>query len=1362
MKKVKKILKYFFSILAVLLFLLSFFVFLALKSNSFQTYLTQKIGNYLSDKTGSTITVQKVEFEWIKTLVLRDVLILDHHKDTLLFGGKLSLGVKSYSIENKDFSIGKLALENTFINLQKYIGEDSTNLQYFISRLKIKKKQKNSDDIEVKLQKLTLENVKFRYWNQNKNIKNYGVDYSHLHCSSIFGDLENVSYQNDSVTALINHLSLKERSGFALINLKGSALICETELTINDMFLQSKNTKLLGKLSFKYEKYADFKNFAKKVNIQCDFKPSKIHARDLSYFVPALKGLNDSINLEGKISGKVSRLKLKNLSLRYGALTYFKGEVTFDGLPDIQNTFIYINVKDFVTIENDILNIPLPPFTEKKRIKTPKWFSNLGVVSFSGKYTGFINDFVAYGNFETSCGTVVTDIKFNKNEQKTISISGSINAQQFDLGNLIQQKKLGKVTFIGSLNSEIKQDVFEANIKGKLPRLDLNTYSYSGITVDGKLTNTEFIGNLSVKDSNLIMDFNGGVDFSKKLHRYNFTASVQKANLNQLNWLKRDSSSTVSFNMNINLEGNQMDDIHGSLTLNDFNWSEKGKNYHLNSAIINSVKSANKELISINSDWLTARIEGNYYLKELYPSLLNIISRDLPSLVKWKYSQSAFKGKNDFRLMFKINDYALIHDVFTPKINFKNAQFSGAFNDKTQQFQMNFYADTFDVKGYKIDGIKLNANNKQDQVNVFLSSNFIHFNDSLGLQGFHLDALSSNNNNINYNFLWDNPGLKKNSGNIAGKMNIKNLDSVWTQITNMNLVLQDKLWQVNSNNSLVFSPNNVNFYNFSASSNQQEIKVDGLLSKNEKSNLSILTNNFNLENFSAYFQRIKTDIKGSVSGDVIIQGEISNPIIKSDLQIDSFAVNKQMFGKVKSKTNYFFKEGRMSLDLSVENKSLVMEGNTFVLKGNYYPLKNGELDLEANLSNLRIQFLEKYFQGVFSDFKRGKISGNLKVKGTIKEPEIYGKVRLDQMNLKVNYLNVEYAINAQNVYFNNNLIQFKNFEIRHNKYEKSLAVVNGYVQHKAFKNFTYSMDSIRLSNVFCLNTTIDENSSYYGTAFANGLLKMKGNGKKNSISGTISSTAYQDKLAKGTTQLNLPLSEIGELKSSDFIEFVNLKELEKKGLIKDENIDLSGLEMDLNFIVNPDATVKIIFDPRVGDEVEANGSGNINMKINSEGKFLMSGNYEIEQGKYFFTLKNFIGKRFIVEKGGTISWDGDPLAAIININTYYQSRAKLIDLANESDLERHPDWTEQFSNRIPVNANILMTGNLLQPAINMSVTLPNATVQEQEFLSTTLIGEDEINRQVFAVLLTNQFLPTTTGTLLGAVSIMVCSFWKGN
>ncbi|MFT6745670.1 MAG: hypothetical protein ACJAZ2_000002 [Glaciecola sp.] len=1341
-----------FRSVALLLLFMFFFGVLLFRSSSFQTYLTQEVTEYFSKRTSSKISIGEIEFRWFKKLLIKDFLILDHHEDTLLYAHQLNMKVQDYDFDKREFKLEKLHLKDAYVSLKKYEGEEDYNFKQFIDSLKLKKrKKKNATEIHLETRKLLLENIKFRFWDENKQQKDFGVDYHHLVCTSLNGEIDSLLVINDSINAEIMGLSLLEKSGFELVNLKAKTVVSSTEMTMSNMKLNSSGTELNGKLSFKYKEYLDWRKFIKKVKIQSELIPSQVSGHDLSYFVPALKGIKDSVTIQGKISGKIGRLKLKNFILGFGERSYFKGKVDIDGLPDIKNAFVYINAKELVTNDKDVKNLPLPPFTEDHKIKVPSWFKNLDDVKFKGKYTGFSNDFVAYGTFRTACGTVKSDVKFSKDDISGLVITGGVNTSFFNLKKLLKEKELGTMAFGGDVKVNVKDKKFNFKMKGKLPFIEVHNYNYKGVDVDGTLTNSKFEGDLQVNDTNLVMSFNGGVDFSKQKQEYKFKADVRRANVSNLGLIKRDSSTSVSFTMNIDLAGNTVKDIRGKVDVLDFDWHESGRDYHFNTTSIKSVKLKEKELISLNSDWFVARIEGQYDLQELYPSLINIVARDLPSLVDWKYSKVESKGKNNFRLMFKIKDYALLHDLITPNLWLDRASFSGSFNDKSQIFHMNFSADTIKMNGAKADNFKLYAHNKNEQVNVTVKSKFIGANDSVGIKNV-VSTIQSADNLSNYEVTWDNETAVRNSAKITGVMGVEKLDSIWTHINQFDLVVEDNLWEIDSTNTVVFNPGKVNFRHFLVRSGKEYLNIDGLLTSELNNNLKINAKDFKLKNLKRIFDRYNVGIDGKLSGNFKLEGNLKEPVLKSDVEVNEFKLNGQSFGKICLHSQYDTEWGRLGINLNVENQSRFLVGNSIEVSGDYFPKRNGEVDLEAKFSNLKLTFLERYFNGVFSEFKQGKTSGEFDIKGTLKSPELYGKLKLDQMNLKVDYLNVAYAINGEYIHFNNDKILFKEFKLTHNIYTKSKIFVNGTVFHTGFKNITYKMDSIKLKDLFCLNTTIDENSSYYGQAFVDGLLRVEGDGKVNTISGAISTVPYEDKLSKGTTKLNLPLGEVGELEVSDFIHFVDLSKGHDQNKRYAEKLDLSGLSLDFNFLINKEATAKIIFDPKVGDEIEVNGNGNINMNINSQGNFLMSGKYTIDEGRYFFTLKNFIGKKFIVEKGSTLVWDGDPVNATIDIKTRYKARAKLIDLANLSEVNYESN-KERYSNRSAVYAGLDIQGELMKPEIKMGVTLPNGTPDEKEFLSNRLVGEDEINRQVFALLLTNQFLPSSVSGFSDAVNM---------
>lgn len=131
----------------------------------------------------------------------------------------------------------------------------------------------------------------------------------------------------------------------------------------------------------------------------------------------------------------------------------------------------------------------------------------------------------------------------------------------------------------------------------------------------------------------------------------------------------------------------------------------------------------------------------------------------------------------------------------------------------------------------------------------------------------------------------------------------------------------------------------------------------------------------------------------------------------------------------------------------------------------------------------------------------------------------------------------------------------------------------------------------------------------------------------------------------------------------------------------------------------------------------------------------MFGEYTIESGGYLFTLQNLVNKQFKVDKGGRISWAGNPFDADINIVANYTTKASVYDLLLDPKYQ---------TGSYRVDCKMTMTGRLLNPNINFDINLPNATSDIQQTVSQSIPADDK-NRQVFALLVLNRFFPSSLG-----------------
>ena len=154
--------------------------------------------------------------------------------------------------------------------------------------------------------------------------------------------------------------------------------------------------------------------------------------------------------------------------------------------------------------------------------------------------------------------------------------------------------------------------------------------------------------------------------------------------------------------------------------------------------------------------------------------------------------------------------------------------------------------------------------------------------------------------------------------------------------------------------------------------------------------------------------------------------------------------------------------------------------------------------------------------------------------------------------------------------------------------------------------------------------------------------------------------------------------------------------------------------------INDGAQARIVFDRKVGDEIVGNAIGHLDLAVNNFEQLDMTGSLEITEGAYHFTLKNWLNKRFDIQPGSTVSWEGDPYDAKLNVATTFTTRTTLEPLLPDVD---------DLPSRMPVNLQLQLAGSLLRPALDFDVVVPNADSRIQALVEGALVSEEEVQRQ---------------------------------
>jgi hypothetical protein len=223
------------------------------------------------------------------------------------------------------------------------------------------------------------------------------------------------------------------------------------------------------------------------------------------------------------------------------------------------------------------------------------------------------------------------------------------------------------------------------------------------------------------------------------------------------------------------------------------------------------------------------------------------------------------------------------------------------------------------------------------------------------------------------------------------------------------------------------------------------------------------------------------------------------------------------------------------------------------------------------------------------------------------------------------------------------------------------------------------------------------------------------------------------------TDFNLVTSSTGDDKLYDFVSFVNRTDTNSNLSLASKsrlNNPSNSMTLNMNIIVTPDAFFKLYLDYAKNDVIRARGNADLKITIKDD-NINMNGTYVATSGDYLFSQQDILNKNFTIREGSTIKWNGDPLDADMNVDAVYATRAAVKDIV---------DSTSAYANaRIPIDVILNIGGKLSQTDINFKLEASQNFSAVPEELKARLQSlqqdKNEVNKQVFGVLIFGRFLP---------------------
>lgn len=1319
--------------------------FLLIQIKSFQVYVAKKTANYLSEKLHTNVSIGSVDVEFFKKIVLEDFYVEDLHHDTLIYAKKLKIDIGTLQWKRHKLVVNHIDLVNAKTAIVKYKNESDLNIQFIVDSFKSNDTITSKDSAvwDFSVRKITLVNTDFIFKNENDTSTTKGVNYSDLHTQDINASVSDIHFDADTIYGKIDYLSTIEKSGFTLKNFSGDARVSPVGLQLANLKIITPQTTLATDLTFGYKSYNDFTDFINKVTIKANFNHSILELDDIAYFAPAMKGTFKQFLFSGKISGKVNDLRGKKMDITLmNTSTEFKGDIKLTGLPNIEETLIYLNVEQLRTNYNDLKQLSVPPFDKNQTLDVPNNVAKLGNMMFKGTFTGLYNDFYAYGDFSSALGKLAMDVSVHHDVKQNKELyKGKLNSTAFDFGSFFDIPTLGKATANITIDGTgLTAETAEAKLDGTINSLEFNHYNYNNIAVEGNIAKQIFKGKLNVKDENVDFDFIGSVDFTGHMPKLDFIASVDKANLVALNFMKGTEKTNLSTQVIINVTGNNIDNLIGHINLDNTIYRRNDEVFKLSSFnLISSEENAIKT-IKIFSDFVDAKVSGKFQLLSLTQSFEKLLSNYLPSYFPPPHPSKVHVTQEfEFNCLFKKTDD--VTKLFLPQLVIAPKTFlKGSFNSNTNQLSLVGNSTSFTYSDFTLKNWNINAN-AADYLKLNLDCERFYLSDNSSIKNFTLTTITRSDS-LNLSMNWDNKEETKYAGDIKAFLHFNSDNVIKLSILPSQFAIADSVWAINQVNEITIDSSHITIDKLLLENQEQSIALNGVISEDKSEKLKLTLNGFNLEYLNLFTRASGVTFKGRVDGESTVTDFYHNMVFLSNNNFKQLFVNDNEFGNGNIATLWDNSKEALSLKGSF---SVGIVPNV-LFSGYYYPKKVDEnLDLTLNFEAMKLQMFEPFVKDICPDLK-GFFAGNISVKGSTQKPLLSGMLNLNAKKITLGYLNTTYNF-IGDVVIENNSFGIENvsvFDMNHNK-----ALLRGKVYHNNFKNFQLDFD-IQPEKFMCLNTTEINNNAFYGKAYVSGVVNISGFTDNIIIAAnvrteSINTSPKADKInllsKTELTRFFIPLSSTQEVSENNFITFV--KKDSSIVVKNDYKVQLGGLTLDFDLDVTPDAEIQLIFDQKVGDVLRSRGNGNIKLEINSLGDFKMFGDYVIENGDYLFTLENIINKKFDLEKGGTIKWSGIPYKADINLSAVYKARASVKPFLSDAD-----STSSVYKTRYPIDLKLMMTNDLLSPEINFDIVLPTVDASTRQQVMSYINTESEKNRQVFSLLVLNSFV--TPSQLSGA------------
>ena len=1293
---------------------------MALMTPFVQTRLVDYFTRILEERTGTTISIGRVEFRPIESLILNDVFVRDCRQDTLVFCERLMMKVDSVSFVKRRFTITEAAFEkakfNVWIERRKDGGESLTNVERLINSFSFSKADsvpQTSSEWNVNLAQVILKECRFRYIESDHEPIDYGINWTDVECQNLNVRIFGIDFSNKQYRAKVDGLRFREKSGFEVTNMGGEVVASDDNLLITNTFIQTERSKVyLDTLEYNWVPEHDYwRNFTTRMQQRYVFTDSRVSFDDLAYFNGKLLGMHNTVFGSGVVFNTINNLEGRDLEVYLGNKSVLHGSFASHGLPAFFETDFNIDFTNTKVSPPELEAIYMP-WLGSHYVKIPEILHKYDVFTFDGNFQGKIEDFAIKAR--TTTPGMVGSVLFNcvMDSIGDIRYDGWFGLGQVQFGFLTGQSFLGRGSFFGKFDGVLGDSTSLFNLSSDIRRLQLFDREIRNVRLTLGTKNDHLYLLSSVRNDSLqadvLLDYIMGDTLS---------LAKTEGYVNVRQWDSWAPSvfgerESVEFDFSGTLKQSE-DNRWVELLVPEMKYENSRGTWSTDSLKFSTTILGEYSFSQLQSDVADVTVEGFFHSLEMTDLWNSFLVSYLPDY-KYAVDKTLPEGTS-LMLDVHLNDINPFLKVAYPRLKLsRGGNLSCEYNYVDRQVELSLMADTISYGDFKLrdsrmklsgDGINLLCTYTADELRYM----------NLGRLYNVRNVIEVNTNNVNERLTWCNWERESYSGSFAANLRLlkygeRHLTQVF--IHPSTFVMADSTWYV-ARSMILKEDNDIFVNNFEISRGKQRFRLRGRVTENPRDVLALEFRDFSLTEFNKILFDNKLQLFGQVNGEVRIQDLYKDNLIYANVSVDQWGVNRDTLGVLD--LNSRWDAPNSALEISMVNR---MKERTPIGMWGYYKPSTDSLNVNLELSRIEVNYLAGYFPDILKGGE-GTISGNLVMKGTTQKASIDGFLEMDSVSLTVAGLNTAFKVDDR-LPVKNNRVVLDNFKIYDAKGHTS--VCSGYYD---LNSNLYDV-SLKFDNFRVLNTKANQNDVFYGQLYITGQSRMNNLSGGGALSVNLKPEAH--------SVLYIPLTSALTEEDGSFLHFINKRQPDGERRPEEERVSLvSNFDLNANIEINNNLEVQIIFDPTIGDILKTVGSGNLRFGLGKDNELNMFGEYKIEKGDYLFTLSNLINKKFVLNPGGSIRWNGSPYDATIDVSAIYNLRTSL------SDLLAGTTTTVDKTTKVPVECELKLGENLMNPNVQFGINFPSLDMQMRSLMQSFFSSQDEINKQMFSLLILNKF-----------------------